>query len=170
MSPFKSSIGSYYTQSLFYETNTHHQNDLYTLKNQDWLVGDKLYPSLCSLYLQTCDPTEYEFAKTYLDSWEHWEMLLKCKWFQPYVESWRKQLELQILSRAFRNIKDTAENTASKYNYEANKLLLSLPWRDKTNKNSKGRPTKEAIRQEAERIAEDQRRLEQDAQLIGTLN
>jgi hypothetical protein len=82
---------------------------VYTLKSED----HQGFKSLKKLYLDEEDITEYRFANKYLDSYEHWKILLKCTWFKPLVESWREELKLKLQSRLYRllyKILDSDEN------------------------------------------------------------
>lgn len=90
---FRNSQNNLLTQKLFYERTraSDRSRVLYTLKERD----HKGYPSLKRLYLETGDPTEYLFATTYLDGWEHWKLLSQAKWFQKYFKGWREELRVR---------------------------------------------------------------------------
>lgn len=45
--------------------------------------------SMPQIYFQCT--SEYEAAMVLLGDWEHWEKLVKCTWFQPYLEKWRNE-------------------------------------------------------------------------------
>lgn len=137
---FKSSIGSRYLNGLFFErTSADKATVLYTLKNED----HNNYPSLYRLYMEFEDVTEWEFANTYLDGWDHWTMLCDCTWFSPYILRWRRELELKLRARALKLIRSEAESD-SKNAYYANKFLLEGGWKEKstTASNGAGRPLK----------------------------
>lgn len=135
---------------------------IYTLKDQD----HQGYPSLYRLYMETNDPTEWKFATTYLDSWEHWEMLCQCTWFKPYLNRWRKELELRMKSHALARIMAEAKTT-SKESFTANKYILEKGWEPKL-MNTKGRPSKEQIAQAANDIAISNKQLEEDFERISS--
>lgn len=158
-------FGKWLTSGLFYETSDNPQTVLYSLKDKD----HEGYPSLYRLYLEEEDMTEFMFATKYFENFPMWENLCATKWFQTYILRWRKELELKIRARALKEVQKVASSKDHKAAYEANKFLLNSAWKN-TSESKRGRPTKEDIRQEAERLAQDQHRLEQDAQLIGTLN
>lgn len=148
--PFRSTSGNRYLQGLFYEmVNADKATVVYTLKDQDHLG----FASLYRLYMETADPLEYRFALKHLDGWEHWTMLCDCSWFKPYVERWRKELELKIRSEALVRVIDDAKS-GSRSSAASNRLVLEKGWAVTADeKNTKGRPSKTDIKAEARRIA-----------------
>lgn len=146
---FRNSSGARYLKGLFYEETGIDKNSVvYSLKDRD----HQGYPSLYRLYMETADLTEYTFALSYLDGWEHWEMLCDCEWFKPYVARWRKELELRLRAEALASIISTARASSNPNAYHANKYILEGSWKLPEQKKA-GRPTKEAIQKEAHRIA-----------------
>lgn len=123
-------------------------------------------PSLYRLYLEEEDVSEYFFAKKYLGGWEHWQKLSESTFFKPYIQDWRKELEILIRAKALKRLLAVADNPANKFSYDANKLLVKEGYKEKdTDKTSKrGRPTKDEINKEATRIAseEDQVKLDHE--------
>jgi hypothetical protein len=96
----------------------------YTLEDQDLTLDGKTYPSFRRLYLELGDPSEVEFVKRYLGSWEHWERLLECNWFKPYIDSWRKELEVSIKAKVLLGIIEEASDSKRKNSYNAKRYLL----------------------------------------------
>lgn len=124
---------------------------LYTLKDHDHQVilkdgsdREVTYPSLRRLYLETDDPTEYLFYTTYLDGLAHWEELLRCEWFKPYISRWRKELELRLKSEALARIREAAK-AGGKEVLALNRYLVEKGWEPKDGQTKKGRPTKADI-------------------------
>jgi hypothetical protein len=137
---------------------------VYTLKDQDHLG----YVSLYRVYMETADPTEYEFATKYLAGWEHWEALCACSWFQPYVSRWRRELEVRVRAKALREVQAVATNPDHPSSYHANKYLLDGSWKPK-GESKAGRPTKVAILAEASRIASEGQETASDFErILGT--
>lgn len=158
---FKNSNGLYLLRALFFEEAQDKQHVLYSLKEYDHPDG---YPSLYKLYMLMEDPTEYRFAKTYLDGWTHWTQLCEAPWFKPIVEGWRKELSVKLSSDALLNMLDIAGG-GGRDAYGANKYLLDNGW-FKKEANRVGRPTKEEVKshlkEEADKhfeIQEDMKRL-----------
>jgi len=152
-------------KSLFYETTGADKSSVvYTLKD----VDHEGFPSLYRLYMETMDPTEWNFANKYLESWTHWERLKECSWFKPIHERWIRELDLKIKSKALFRIMHEA-TTNSKESFQANKYLLEKGWEPKTT-SGRGRPSKEEVNRAAKGIAEEHRRLEQDLLRISTIN
>jgi hypothetical protein len=160
---YTNSVGGWLLQALFYETTMTHnrQHALYTLKDTDHLT----YASLYRLYMECNDPTEYLFATTHLGGWAHWERLCECDFFKPYAERWRKELELRFRANALRNVYDLANSPSARDKLSANKILLDGKW-GKTEGRARGRPSKEEIKSEANRLAEQERSLSTDFERI----
>lgn len=166
MNKFRPPAGIRYTRGLFYETTLADKTTvLYTLKEQDHEVDGVIYPSLRRLYLEANDPTEYSFAITHLDGIDHWNELLACKWFKPYIEKWRRELELKIKSEALLRLRDMAAK-GGRESFQINKFLVEKGWEPKDGQTKRGRPTKDEVNQEAQRIAEERSRIEKDAERL----
>lgn len=106
---FKNGSGQLITKNLFLENAYADKSQaIYTLKDEDHTLNGKDYPSLYLLYMNLEDQTEYEFANTYLYSWEHWKILQNCTWFIPYITRWREELSLKILRRHLLAIEEKA--------------------------------------------------------------
>lgn len=120
---FKDSMGRWFTKGLFWETCRPDNKEWasYTLKEQE----HEGLPSLKALYLETSDPTEYEFATSYLGGWLHWKALCECSWFQPHLEDWREELEVKLRSEG---IKKIAEHSRGEKGYQAAKYLADRGW------------------------------------------
>ncbi len=151
------------TKALFLEESyTDKTFVLYTLKDKD----HNEYPSLYRKYLLMDDLTEVTFANTYFDGWEHWCMVCECTWFKPFITRWRQELELLTRSKALSAIQAIAGQADHKSSYEANKYLLSGNWKSKEEKGKVGRPTKDAIRQQAELLFLQKNETEEDYKRI----
>lgn len=157
-SRFRAGNGNFLTRGLFYETVGGDKSTvLYTLKDFD----HHNYPSLSRLYIEESDPTEYLFAKKHLDSWAHWEDLLGNTWFEEYITRWRRELEVKIKAQALVRIFDAGRSPDTKTAFAANKYLLEGRWTPSETKKV-GRPTKEAIAAEAQRLASINDKIKQD--------
>lgn len=156
---FRNPSGARYLKGLFYEESRDKASVVYTLKDHDHLG----LPSLYRLYMECGDLTEYRFAMSHLDGWEHWEMLTSCSWFQPFVERWRRELELRVRSEALSNILVVAADKANPTSYHANKYLLDGQWKP----SKRGRPSKDEIKSELNRQITAQKDVDEDAQRIG---
>lgn len=160
--PFRGTSGRRYLKGLFYETTLADKSTVvYTLKDHD----HEGYPSLYRLYMEEKDPTEYRFASKYLEGYSHWEELCGASWFQPYVARWRRELELYIKSHALVNIFEEADHPEGKNFFNANKYLLERGWIEKE-KNTRGRPSKQDIKEAATQLAQEQERIDGDFQRL----
>ena len=158
MNRFKNSNNVLLLRELFFETAQNRENVLYTLKREDHTVDGVLYPSLHRLFIETNDVTEYQFACNYLDSWTHWKALKGCTWFQPYYAGMSEELEVSQRSTALAKIMDASKGS-SRDAFIASKYIAEGWDRPKS---GAGRPSKEKIKQEAQRIVEDNKQAEAD--------
>ena len=162
ISKFTNESGARLTKGLFYETTyADKATCVYTLKNDD----HKGFPSLYKLYMAEDDPKEYRFVQKHLADWEHWVQLCDLVWFQPYVRRWRTELQLKLESEALYNI-ITESRSGRKESFAANKYLLEKGWSDK-GKDPVGRPSKEQIKRQAERMVTDNSRVLEDFNRLG---
>src|SRR5688500_10457046 len=103
-SKMKDVMGRFLTTSLFLEPNYNEELAVYTLSDEDKEYNGVVYPSLRRLYMETSDPTEYQFASKYLYSWDHWQRLLKSNLIAEEIEKWRMELEVKLRSDAVKAI------------------------------------------------------------------
>lgn len=137
----RDSRGRPLTQSLFLEVGYNTEFAVYTQKDEDYEYKGKVYPSLKRLYLEHEDPTEYDFACTYLLGWEQWQRICANKVFTKMVDKWREELELKIRAQAVRDIMNTS---ATEKGFQASKWLADRGW----DKRAAGRPSKEEVDRE----------------------
>lgn len=165
-SRFKNASGTHLLKPIFYELDeAGRPNAQYTLKPYDSTFEGTLYPSLRKLYVELEDPTEYLFAQTYLDGWDHWKKLSSASFFQEYIKEWREELEVRLRAKALVRIKRRAEEN-SKDGLSADKILLSGGWKPNEEKASVGRPTKEKIKAAAEQLFQEKTVYDEDHERI----
>lgn len=159
-SPFKAGNGQLYLRQIFYEfNNTELDVVLYTLKEYDIEVDGKLIPSLSKLYIGLGDVSEYEFANKYFYNYRHWRMISEANWFKDYIGPWREELTAKKMAEALNQLVLTAKGE-SRDAFQANKYLLDKGWL--APRGSKGRPTKESIKKEAELLFKEKDELADD--------
>lgn len=129
--------GRFRTLSLFLEIE-YNKDAIYTLKDYDHEYEGKIYISLKRLYLETSDPTEYEFATTHLAGWEHWQRMVNNKVLSLYIIKWQSELELKLRSEGVQWIIKSARK---KQNWLAAKFLAEKGWEVR----AAGRPSKEEV-------------------------
>lgn len=150
-------------RQLFFETTLADKSSVvYTLKDRD----HEGYPSLYRLYMETDDPTEYLFATEFLDGWDHWETLCQCTWFKPYIERWRREIEIKHRALALKNIKGLAANPDSKEYHQANKFLVNAGWVEEKKRRTAGRPSKDEVSKAAREMAAEARSLDDDLERV----
>ena len=103
MNTWKTTGGKWLTKALFFETSLtddtrHHA--IYTLKQDDHEVNGEKYISLYKLYMECTDPTEYEFATTYLGGWSHWLMMQKSPDLMKHINIWKEEYIVRARSVA----------------------------------------------------------------------
>lgn len=163
-SRFKNASGAYLLNAMFYETTLSDKSQvIYTLKDTE----HEGYPSLYQLYMDADDPTEYSFAINHLDGWGHWERLCECSWFKPHLSRWRRELEIRCRSRELARIRGIASQSG-KEAFQAQKYILNGLWKDKPEKRRAGAPSKDEIKDAANRIVTLDRSLEEDLKRITT--
>ena len=147
------------TKSLFLEESYKDKSYvIYTLKDTD----HNGYVSLYLRYMAMSDPYEINFANAYFDGWEHWQMVSNASWFKPYISRWRKELNLKLKAEALARIREIAKDETNKASFTANKLLLEGGWESKEEKKGAGRPSKEAIREQAEQMFSESEQVKKD--------
>lgn len=127
--------GKIRTQSLFYELSYNDPSDaIFTLKEQDVEAHGKHFTSLHQLYvgMVPSDPTEYSFAMTVFGSWDVWSAICKSPLIKPYVNKWRKEVEVKVKSQAIQAIAEEMKS-GGRSSFSAAKLLLEKGWLDKDN-------------------------------------
>ncbi len=159
---FKNEIGAHILKPIFFEhDNSDHIYSVFTLKDQDHTWKGVVYPSLRKLYVEMEDPTEYEFALQYLDGWIHWKKLSGASFFQEHLKEWREELEVRMRAKALNRMKVRAVSD-SKDSFAADKILLAGGWKTPEEKSAVGRPTKDKIKQEAEKLFQERTEFDED--------
>ena len=148
MSKFSNDQNIKYTNALFKELNVDEPDlILYTLAADDITVGDKTYISLRKQYLLLEDPTEYEIASKYFESWTHWKKVRESARIKPHVDEWRDELEVKLRSKGLKGIVDKMLDG----DYQASKYLADKCWTKGTAR--RGAPKKAEIIAEARKAA-----------------
>lgn len=101
--------------------------------------------NLRSIYFSFCvdDPTEYVFAKEVFGDWGYWAHLREISWVKKEVDEWRKAVEVERKSKAFRSLVQDATNPDSRSRVTSAKYLIEEPWKGKS----------KTVRQEKEETA-----------------
>lgn len=155
------------TKSLFYELSYYDTTDvIFTTKEKDIRVDDKLYVSLHQLYVSMVpnDPTEYDFAQRVFGSWDIWQTISKAPQIKPYVNKWRKEVEIKVKSQAIQSIAEEMK-TGGRSSFSAAKLLLEKGWLDKDNASQAKK--KLQAKEDEEQNKEALNLLSEDAERLG---
>jgi hypothetical protein len=164
---FRNSQGVFITKGLFYEmANGDARNDCaFTLKDHTH-AG---LPSLKLIYMGFYeDPTEYDFAISTFNSWDHWQAICAMKWFkEDYLDSWRAERDIKLKSIMFRSILKEAINEESKNAFSANKYIIdSLKAPQDASRKPRGRPSDAEVNATAITLARDALDLSDDFKRI----
>lgn len=166
-SKFLSDQGHYILRGIFWEWALADKSGcVYTLKQED----HNGFPSLYRLYMECDDLTEYTFATQYLYNWEHWTRLCKASWFKEYITAWRAELEVRTRARALQNLRAISADPSHKAAAAVNRYLVDGGWKSQEEKKGRGRPSKDQIKSEAEKIARDARDTDEEFKRITGLN
>jgi len=141
---FKNDAGAYILSGLFWETQVHARQDycIYTFNNEDIELEDgRVLKSITKAYMDIADPTEYEFAIKYFDSWGHWNMIANSAGCREWIEKLRNELTVKLRSDAIKRIISHSEDDKG---FQAAKWLADKGWDKKM-----GRPNKAQRKQQA---------------------
>lgn len=166
--------GSYFTRGMFWEfkddvSSSDEDSDaprIFTTKEFDITKDGVVRKSFIRLFVETNDPTGYTFSQNYLGGFKHWEELCKCSWFKPILEKALSEIELKHKAMAIANIYQEA--LTGKNKLQASKTLLEMGYVENDNgrKGKVGRPSKEKIKQEAQKLLQDSKDIDEDYKRI----
>lgn len=136
---FKDVCNRWLTSGLFYECRDQEPTfALFTLQDEDREVQGKKLICIKRLFLSCTDPTEYEFATTYLGGWEHWKAIQASAVMKPYIAQWRDELEVKLRAEAIRQIAKLAKTEKG---FQAAKFIADKGWKVR----AAGAPSREEI-------------------------
>lgn len=118
-------------------------------------------------YVNDMDPTGYKTATRLLENYEHWNILMRTKWFREAKEEWDKELKAKMEKEAtdvLLGIMHDFEGSAKvSERIAAAKAVLGQSraiGKNEAKETKRGRPTKEEVKgylvQEAELTKEEQ--------------
>jgi len=150
----------HFTKGLFYELEVsgRYKYTMFTLGRTSFKIEDRKYYSLYELYMSCSDPTEYEFASTWLGGWDHWQKMVSSPALINYVERWREEMEVRTRSRGLKQVLHAAADG----NYNASKYVSDGGWIKK-----RGRPSKVEIEGEKRKTALIHNEVSDDAKRLG---
>lgn len=162
---YKSQTGGWYTRSLFWDTwsnmaiSQRHCEPKFTFNSdRPGMVNCK------KTFVALGDPTGYQWAMKYLESYDHWIALNKAPWFQEQVEIWVNELNQKLKSEAIQRIQRIAEESTNETQaLAASKYLAERAY----DKSKAGRPSKEQQRGEMKRLVAMAETQSEDAERIG---
>lgn len=123
------------------EENGINENAVFTKDECDKVIGKRTFYSFKSLFVECGDPTGYDFAKKYLMGWQHFKVMQVNKKIVRLIDEALEEIEVKIRSEAIAQ----AESLSAEGNAAMTKLLVEKGW----DKGKVGRPSKEAVKKEA---------------------
>lgn len=155
---FRGITGQLFMRYLFLETcpMEHREKAIYTLKRYHRPHHQSLY----LLFMEMDDPTEYFFGEKYFYDYQHWKKLSEAAWFKEYVEEWREEIALKHKALALQELKKEAGDPENKNYFNANKYLLDKGWIEKPKRVT--RTAKKAIEEEAQKMSEEKKDINDD--------
>ena len=116
-------------------------------------------------YLELEDITGYKWAKTYLESYDHFEHLMGLDWFRTEVEAWNKEILAAKKAAALNEVFELREAASDATRLSASKYILEEGWKPK--KTTRGRPSKAEVAGEVKKAARKVTEVSRDAERIG---
>lgn len=162
--PYKSPSGHWKTLSLFHEVARNLEIENRSGEAVFSLYKD--YPGKINArktFVELGDPTGYKWAMKYLGDYEHWTVLMKCKWFAEAYDVWMNELKMKVRSEALDVLRETAQSGTAQATVAA-KYLAGFEWEKTENR---GRPSKAEIGAKAKEAVKWIEELQDDAARIG---
>jgi hypothetical protein len=116
-------------------------------------------------FVEIGDPTGYNWAIQYLNSWRHFEKLMGCSWFREAYDSYVREINEKHRASALGKIKEIADDGIGPSALSASKYLAEEGWVRKETK--AGRPSKESLDQAVKQHVLKVKEIDLDAQRIG---
>lgn len=157
--PYKTANNRWWTKSLFwdlvrdtsYAERSENFDPIFTLYHDT--PG---YINARKTFVEIGDPTGYKWAMQYLGDYDHWQALMRHKWFREAVDDWKQELDAKLQSEGIDAIRRIARDGSESQALAAGKFLATKEW----DKREKGRPTKAQV--EANIKTETRRRSVED--------
>lgn len=164
--PYKAANGHYYTSQMFLERwNLLMPIDQVCLPIFSFL-GVPGYISVRASFIELRDPTGYKWADKYLKDYKHFEKLMEAPWFSSVFKALQKELKEILKSEAIQKIIQIASEDSPQA-LQAAKYIASAEWEKATS--GRGRPSKEELRGELKRAADQVYQESEDAERIGLI-
>lgn len=163
MSFYKNKQNVYYLKALFRERMLNIPVGDQPLKPPFTLHEEKDgYTCVRTTFVALMDPTGYKWAVEYLGDYMHWVKLMECEWFREAYDVWMHELKTKVQADALLKIMDIANGDGPQA-VAAAKYLAGFEWE----KRGRGRPSREEIRGELKKRAQELETETDDAARIG---
>lgn len=148
--PYKAGNGGWLTASLFYEEMRHAQTEDRACEAVFSFTGREGFIDARKTFVELRDPTGYKWAMKYLQSYEHFTILMKAKWFREEYDSWIDELKAIMKSEAIARIAEIAKGS-SVQSLPAAKYIAGAEW-EKVH--GRGRPSKAELNGELKKLTD----------------
>lgn len=167
--PYKGTNNSWLTASIFWsrQDSALYANQFRGNETIFSLYSDKPDHINCrKTFVSLEDPTGYKWALEYLGDWEHWQALMKCKWFAKAYEAWCEELTIKLKAEAMGIIASEMRNGDSKSRIPAARYLADDAF-NKISPRKAGAPTKTEVSAEMKKALRELAVQKDDAERIG---
>jgi hypothetical protein len=120
-------------------------------------------PNFGKIYVKLRDKTGWKISQSHLEDFEHFQLLLKGRWFQTAKEGWDAQIDAALEAEAVDVVRSIAKDDTNKGQLAAARLLLDYSTKKTP---TRGRPSKSEVEGELKRSTEEERTLREDAERL----
>ena len=162
---YKNGSGAWMSKQLFFETSVTNGEEVRVI-DPPFTLNREVEGKVCfrRTFVEMEDPTGYKWAMKYLNSWDHFNHLLKSHWFLREYERAVDELKTKLKIRSIEIIKEIAQGGSAQA-YQANRYLASGEWEKAAT--GRGRPSKEEMKGELAKAVRQLSDEDQDAERIG---
>ena len=143
---YRTSTNAWYTRQLFYEPWSKLNKEAQVAEPVFSFTGRPGYIDAHTTFVNLGDPTGYKWAIEFLESYQHFEVLLNCDWFKSEFDKWVHEIEVKMRSEAIEKLREVAAGDSAQATVAA-KFISTLDYK----KGSKGRPSNAEIKGELRR-------------------
>lgn len=164
--PYKSHSGMWLTGALFKERMVTTPADRMVYQPVFSFEGD--WPGLINCrktFVELMDPTGYQWAVIYLDSWQHFEVLVKTSWFPKELEKWVNEINVKLEAETIRTARSIAADESDRNRLTAARFLHSLTKPEA--KPKRGRPSQAEVAAELQKEVQANSEFAQDMERMG---
>lgn len=122
------------------------------------------------LFVSFEDVSGLQFAKQYLESYDHFKKIDESTTFKPYIKKWREEIEAVLHERSLRVVRELMSDpeVPQSTRLSAAKYIAGEGWKTSpAGSTRRGRPSKEEVSKELKEAVKKKTQEESDAARIG---